>query len=110
MASRTIADRYELEQPLGGGAMSSVWLAHDRELERKVAVKLLAHDADRARFEREAHAVAGLAHPNICQLYDYGEADEGPYMILEYLSGGTLEDRLSADGPLPDEQTTRIAH
>jgi serine/threonine-protein kinase len=110
MPRRTIGGRYELEQPLGGGAMSSVWLAHDRELDRKVAVKLLASNADRARFEREAHAVAALAHPNICQLYDYGESDDGPYMILEYLPGGTLEDRLSAaGGPLPDGEALRVA-
>ena len=109
MPARSIADRYELEQPLGGGAMSAVWLARDRELERKVAVKLLANDADRTRFEREAHAVAALSHPNICQLYDYGEAEDGPYMILEYLPGGTLEDRLAGDGPLPDDEVTRIA-
>jgi serine/threonine-protein kinase len=90
--------------------MSSVWLAHDRELDRKVAVKLLASDADRARFEREAHAVAALGHPNICQLYDYGESEDGPYMVLEYLSGGTLEDRLkTVGGPLPDDETLRIS-
>jgi eukaryotic-like serine/threonine-protein kinase len=109
MSGQTIGDRYALEQPLGGGAMGSVWLAHDLELERKVAVKVLAKDADRARFEREAHAVAGLSHPNICQLYDYGESDRGPYMVLEYLPGGTLEDRLAAGRPLPDEQAFRVA-
>jgi serine/threonine-protein kinase len=90
--------------------MSSVWLAHDSELDRKVAVKLLASNADRARFEREAHAVAALAHPNICQLYDYGESEDGPYMVLEYLPGGTLEDRLKAvGGPLPDDEALRIS-
>jgi serine/threonine-protein kinase len=109
MSGRAIGGRYELEQPLGGGATSAVWLARDTELERRVAVKLLARDADRARFEREAHAVAGLAHPNICQLYDYGESEAGPYMVLEWLPGGTLEDRL-AGRPLPDGETARIAH
>ena len=74
--------------------MSEVWAAEDLELGRRVAVKLLAGDADPARFEREAHAVAALAHPNICQLYDYGEEKGRPYMVLEYLGGGTLEDRL----------------
>jgi eukaryotic-like serine/threonine-protein kinase len=109
MSGRAIGGRYELEQPLGSGAMSAVWLARDTELGRRVAVKLLARDADRARFEREAQAVAGLSHPNICQLYDYGESEDGPYMVLEYLAGGTLEERLDGT-PLPDEQTTRIAH
>jgi serine/threonine-protein kinase len=109
MPERTIGDRYVLEQPLGGGAMSAVWLARDTELERRVAVKVLARDADRTRFEREARAVAGLSHPNICQLYDYGEAEQGPYMVLEYLPGGTLEDRLASGRPLPDAETARIA-
>ena len=90
--------------------MSSVWLARDSELERNVAVKLLAPAADRSRFEREARAVASLAHPNVCQLYDYGEAEQGPYMILEWLPGGTLEDRLAAGRPLPDDEVGRIAH
>lgn len=110
MAGRTIAGRYVLEQPLGGGATSAVWRARDSELERDVAVKLLAHAADRARFEREARAVAGLAHPNVCRLYDYGETDAGPYMILELLAGGTLEDRLAGGRVLPEREATRIAH
>ncbi|HET8606985.1 MAG TPA: serine/threonine-protein kinase [Gaiellaceae bacterium] len=110
MAGRTIAGRYVLEQPLGGGATSAVWRARDAELERDVAVKLLAHAADRARFEREARAVAGLAHPNVCRLYDYGETDAGPYMILELLAGGTLEDRLAGGRVLPEREATRIAH
>jgi serine/threonine-protein kinase len=109
MPRQTIGGRYELEQPLGGGSMSSVWLAHDRELERKVAVKLLAPDADRARFEREAHAVASLSHPNIVQLFDYGEAEPGPFIVLEHMSAGTLEDRLAGGRALPDDATMRIA-
>ena len=60
MSGQTIGDRYRLEQPLGGGAMGVVWLADDLELERQVAIKVLAKDADRARFEREAHAAAAL--------------------------------------------------
>src|SRR5919201_5711793 len=89
--------------------MSEVWAAEDVELGRRVAVKLLARDADPARFDREARAVAALAHPNICQLYDYGEEDGRPYMVLEYLGGGTLEDRLVTGEPLPDDETERIA-
>jgi serine/threonine-protein kinase len=91
--------------------MSEVHRAHDLELGRRVALKLLAPDADSARFEREARAVASLAHPNVMQLYDYGEDDGRPFMVLEYVPGGTLEERLAATGgkPLPDDETQAIA-
>jgi serine/threonine-protein kinase len=89
--------------------MSAVWLAHDDELDRPVAVKVLAPSADRGRFEREARAAAALSHPNICALYDYGEADGRPYMVLEYLPQGSLEERLRGGRPLPDDETLRIA-
>ena len=108
MADDVIAGRYRLIEPLGRGAMSSVWLAQDEELERHVAVKLLAPSADRARFEREARAAAALSHPNICGLYDYGEDNDRPYMVLEYLANGSLEDRLKK-GRLDDPETYRIA-
>ena len=103
-----IAGRYRLLETLGRGAMSSVWLAQDEELARRVAVKTLAPSADRARFEREARAAAALSHPNICSVYDYGEADGKPFMVLEYLPNGSLEDRLAA-GPLDDHEALRIA-
>jgi serine/threonine-protein kinase len=109
MHGETIAGRYRLLEPLGRGAMSAVWLAHDDELERQVAVKMLAPTADRARFEREARAAASLSHPNICALYDYGEADGKPYMVLEYLPNGSLEERLRPGEPLADAETLRIA-
>ncbi len=109
MTGETFAGRYRLLEPLGRGAMSAVWLAHDDELERRVAVKMLAPSADRARFEREARAVAALSHPNICALYDYGEAEGRPYMVLEYLPNGSLEDRLEAGLPLPDGETREVA-
>ncbi|HJQ83464.1 MAG TPA: serine/threonine-protein kinase, partial [Candidatus Binatia bacterium] len=89
--------------------MSEVWLAEDEELERKVALKLVAPDADRARFEREARAAASLAHENVMQLYDFGEADGRPFMVLEYLPGGSLDDRLHAGRPLADDEAARIA-
>jgi serine/threonine protein kinase len=109
MTGEVIAGRYRLLEPLGHGSMSAVWRAHDDELDRDVAIKTLAPTADRTRFEREARAVAALSHPNICNLYDYGESDGKPYMVLECLAGGTLEDRLKSGKPLPDAETERYA-
>ena len=110
MPDTLIGGRYRLDELLGRGGMSEVWCATDTELGRRVAIKLLAPEADHARFEREAKAVASLGHPNITQLYDYGEEGDRPYMVLEYLPGGTLEERLREhDGPLPDAEATGIA-
>ena len=109
MADEVIAGRYRLEERLGAGGMSEVWSALDLDLRRRVAVKLLAPNADRARFEREARSAAALAHPNICALYGYGETEGRPFMVLEYLPGGSLEERLTPGQPLPDDETWRIA-
>jgi serine/threonine-protein kinase len=109
VANDLVGGRYRLDQRLGLGGMSEVWAADDTELGRRVAIKLLGRDADAARFNREARAVAALAHPNICQLYDFGDEDGRPFMVLEYLSGGTLEDRLVTGEPYPDDETQRIA-
>jgi eukaryotic-like serine/threonine-protein kinase len=89
--------------------MADVWVANDEVLERKVVVKLLAADADRPRFEREARAAAALAHPNIVQVFDYGEDEGRPYMVLEYLTGGTLAERLPEVKALSDDETRRVA-
>src|SRR6478752_10322368 len=104
-----IAGRYRLEERLGLGGMSEVWAGTDTELERRVALKLFSPNADNARFEREARAVASLGHPNITQLYDYGEENGRPFMVLEYLPGGTLEEHLQSGKPLPDDDVRRIA-
>jgi eukaryotic-like serine/threonine-protein kinase len=104
-----IAGRYRLERRIGAGGMSEVWEATDLELDRGVAVKLLASDADPERFDREARAAAGLADANICALYDYGDAEGRRFMVLELLPGGSLEDRLAGGRPLPDDETGRIA-
>jgi serine/threonine protein kinase len=109
MSDDLIAGRYRLGPRLGAGGMSEVWLADDLELERRVALKLLAPQADRERFRREARAVAALSDPNINLLYDYGDADGRPFMVLEYLAGGTLQNRLAPEQPLPDTETEQIA-
>ena len=89
--------------------MGEVYRARDTRLERVVAIKILPlHRSDHAdarqRFEREARAIASLNHPHICQLYDVGIQDTINYLVLEYLEGETLADRLNR-GPLP---ATRI--
>jgi eukaryotic-like serine/threonine-protein kinase len=104
-----LAGRYRLLHLLGTSLMAEVHAADDLELDRAVVVKLLAVQGDRARFEREARAAAALAHPNIVQLFDYGEDDRRPYIVFEYLEGKTLEQRLRSDGPLADGLTARVA-
>jgi serine/threonine protein kinase/Tol biopolymer transport system component len=104
---------YRIERPLGGGGMGQLYRARDTRLNRTVAVKLLSPAlADdprfRARFEREAQAVASLTHPNICTLYDVGHQDEVDFLVLEYLEGETLDMRL-ARGPLPFDQALTCA-
>ena len=88
--------------------MSEVWRAHDSTLDRTVAIKILSPTADLGRFRREAKAAAGLAHENVMRVYDYGEDEAGPFMALEWLPGGTLEDRLG-QGPLSADETRRVA-
>ncbi|HEX4324624.1 MAG TPA: serine/threonine-protein kinase [Gaiellaceae bacterium] len=103
-----VAGRYRLDELQGRGPMSEVWRAHDSTLDRTVALKILSPTADLGRFRREAKAAAGLAHENVMRVYDYGEDEAGPFIAAEWLPGGTLEDRLG-DGPLPPDETRRIA-
>jgi serine/threonine-protein kinase len=110
MTADVVAGRYRLEQRLSTTTMADVWLANDNVLEREVVVKLLAADADRPRFEREARAAAALAHPNIVEVFDYGEDEGRPYMVLEYLPGGTLAERLPEGKALNDDETRRVAN
>ncbi|TMJ95449.1 MAG: serine/threonine protein kinase [Actinobacteria bacterium] len=110
MGGEVIAGRFELLRLLGRGAMSEVWLATDRQLDRPVAVKLHALHADPERFAREARAAAALSHENVGAIYDFGETEDGrPFLVLEYLPGGTLEERLPQGEPQPDDETHRIA-
>jgi serine/threonine protein kinase len=109
VSGEVIGDRLELRELLGRGGMSEVWLAEDRKLGRLVAVKLLAGGGDPARLIREARAIAALSHPNIAGVYDVGEAGGRQFIVLEYLPGGTLEDRLTDERPLPDWETERLA-
>ena len=108
MTGELIDGRYELEQLVGSGGMSSVYRAHDRMLERKVALKILhqryGEDAEYLeRFRREARAVAQLAHPNIVTVIDRGEDDGRQFIVFEYVDGDNLKEVVDRDGPLPVE-------
>jgi TolB-like protein/Tfp pilus assembly protein PilF len=97
--------RYEIVSALGAGGMGEVYRARDTALDRTVAVKVVATlDPSRPerleRFHREARAISRLSHPHICTLFDYGEQDGQPYLVMEYLEGQTLAERLE-EGPLP---------
>ena len=75
--SEMISGRYRLERQLGAGGMAQVWLAHDTQLNREVALKLLGADADPLRFDREAQAIASLSRPNICRLFANAPSSSG---------------------------------
>jgi Tol biopolymer transport system component len=102
---------YEIVAPIGAGGMGEVYKAQDTRLERTVAVKVLPQHLSssaesRQRFEREAKTISQLSHPHICALYDVGSEGETEYLVMEYLEGETLADRLGK-GALPLEQTLR---
>ncbi len=106
-------ERYQIIALLGTGASANVYLAMDTTLERKVAVKLLqpalANDeAFLKRFRAEARAVAALNHPNVLRVFDWGEQDGNPYLVMEFLSGGSLRDLLERNVGLSPEQVALI--
>jgi serine/threonine-protein kinase len=101
-----VAGRYRLERKLGRGASAVVWRAYDTVLERHVALKILTGSLDdepqgRERFRREALAIAQLQHPHIVTLLDSGEDDGAPFLVLEYVAGETLKERIRRVGRLP---------
>jgi eukaryotic-like serine/threonine-protein kinase len=104
---------YEILSALGAGGMGEVYKANDTRLDRAVAIKVLrehfANDSDRrARFEREARAVSKLNHPNICTLYDVGHDNGTDFLVVEFLDGESLAERLTK-GALPIDQALTIA-
>ena len=114
MAGELIAGRYELEQVVGTGGMSSVYRAYDRQLERTVAVKVLherlgADDEHVSRFRHEAQAVAQLSHPDVVTVLDRGVDDGRQYIVFEYVDGENLRQLLDRTGPLPPQRATEIA-
>ena len=104
---------YEIQSALGAGGMGEVYRARDSRLDRTVAVKVLpsyvASDPTlKQRFEREARTLAALSHPHICPVFDVGQHDGIDFLVMEYLDGETLADRL-VKGPLPLDQALRYA-
>ncbi len=103
---------YEIIAPLGAGGMGEVYRARDTRLERTVAIKVLpSHLSDnpdlKQRFEREAKAISQLNHPNICTLYDVGHEENTDYLVMEFLEGESLAERLKR-GPLPLKEIIAI--
>src|SRR4028118_2038074 len=115
MQRRLLNDRYELSEMLGQGGMATVYRGLDTRLGRPVAIKLLhAHYANddefRRRFEHEAQAAAGLsAHPNIVDVYDVGQQDGLPYIVMELIGGSDLKTLIDQEGPLQVDRTLAIA-
>lgn len=108
-----LAGRYRLETEVGSGGMTVVWQAVDEVLERPVAVKILhRHLLSNAvfceRFRREARAAGALTHPGILAVYDTGHHDEAPYIVMEYVGGGSLGQALDRLGPLPPARVAAI--
>ena len=113
LASGTSLGPYTIESPLGAGGMGEVYRARDTRLDRTVAIKVLpehvAADPDlQQRFEREAKTISSLNHPHICTLYDIGNQDGIDFLVMEYLDGETLAQRLEK-GALPLDQALQIA-
>jgi len=113
MVGEVIGGRYELEELVGSGGMSSVFRAHDRLLERKVALKVLheQYTGDESyveRFRREARSVASLSHPNIVTVIDRGEHEGRQYIVFEYIDGENLKRRIDREGPLPVREAVEL--
>lgn len=113
LAQGTLLGNYEIVSILGKGGMGEVYRGRDTRLDRTVAIKVLpaelsADPERRQRFDREARLISGLSHPHICALYDVGREGSRDFLVLEYLEGETLAERLQK-GPLPRDQALRFA-
>jgi serine/threonine-protein kinase len=110
---RVLARRYRIESALGSGTSATVYAAWDVVLKRRVAVKVLhpglaGDDGFLRRFRYEAQSAAALAHPHILSVYDWGEEERGPFLVLEYLGGGSLRDLLDNGRRLSVPQATAV--
>src|SRR5580698_1265100 len=112
LTSGTKLGPYEIQSPLGAGGMGEVYRARDTRLGRDIAIKVLPQHLSsnpdlKQRFEREARAISSLNHPHICTLHDVGHQDGVDFLVVEYLEGETLAQRLKK-GPLPLRETLKI--
>jgi beta-lactam-binding protein with PASTA domain/predicted Ser/Thr protein kinase len=112
--TRVFANRYELGEAIGRGGMADVYLAHDRLLDRRVAVKVLAASVasdptNVERFRREAQSAAGLNHPHVVAVYDWGEDDGTSFIVMEYVPGRTLRELIDTYGHLSPIDAAQIA-
>src|ERR1700754_3797228 len=104
IATGTVIAHYRILEPLGAGGMGAVYKAHDEKLERVVALKVLTPEAvaqadRRRRFLQEARAASSLNHPHILTIYEIGETDGKPYIVMEYIEGDTLRQKLASGAP-----------
>ena len=114
MIGTLLNGRFRLEERLGSGGMSTVYLAFDETLERWVAIKLMHREYSSLpdqleRFRREARSAAGLSHPHVVTVIDAGEDDGHPFIVLEYVEGSTLKERIRHDGPLQAAEAVAYA-
>jgi serine/threonine protein kinase len=112
---RLIASRYRILAEAGRGGMAVVYRAHDSQLDREVAIKIVQPDSESDtdfsnNLVREARAVAALPHPNVVTVFDAGEFDGLPYIAMEYVGGGDLRALLSKRGRLAPLEAARMAH
>jgi eukaryotic-like serine/threonine-protein kinase len=114
LIGRVVADRYEVQEVLGSGGMASVYRAHDKLLERSVALKILHEHFSRdpefvERFRREARAIARVSHPNIVTVIDRGTFEGQEYIVFEHVRGTTLKDIVRREGSLPVHEALTLA-
>jgi serine/threonine protein kinase len=113
LVGQVIADRYRVDKKLGGGGMGEVYLAEHVRLQRKCAIKVLRHalsdDADsRGRFEREARNASLISHPNVAQVYDFGEHGNLWYLCMEFIEGKSMQDVIEKDGVMHPDMVADI--
>jgi eukaryotic-like serine/threonine-protein kinase len=113
VAPGTVLGRYRLLERIGEGGMGEVWKAHDDNLDRDVAVKMLlrgtfGNTTSRERFRREALVLSRLSHPGVATIFDFDATDGCEFLVMEYVAGGTLESRI-ASGPMPVDDVLRLA-